>query len=469
MADPAWSGVGPGGPAGSAAAPGGPAGPPPADLRGETSGKLRTYLALTAVGTIAGLALGRPELVAAVAPLAVYVALGLAEPQPVVVLSPPRVSERVIEGGEVEVTIRVRTDVGAGRLDLELRPHPWLAGRTRAVFRPLQRWIPPQSAIHASVPLRAGRSEEVRFRLRAARWGAPPAGVLSGHLRGRFGLIDQRLAPRRLSPVRVYPRTETLRRMVDPRELQATVGSRVTRTGGEGIEFAEVRPFAAGDAVRRINWRVTARRDTPYVSERHPERNADVIIFLDTFAEVGEGRESTMVLAVRAAATLAGAYLERKDRVGLLGFGGVLTGVGPRLGDVQVHRIADALLRSEVTLSYVGKDVSLVPRRLLPAKALVIAITPLIDERSLTALVDLRRRRFDLVVLDISPMPFSPPGPGAAMALAHRLWLLRREAIKTQFRRMGVAVCEWDGREPLQPPVAVMAATRRRAQRAGVR
>ena len=42
----------------------------------------------------------------------------------------------------------------------------------------------------------------------------------------------------------------------------------------------------------------------------------------------------------------------------------------------------------------------------MPPKALVVALTPLLDDRVVRALLDLRGRGFDLVVLEISPLPF---------------------------------------------------------------
>jgi uncharacterized protein (DUF58 family) len=116
-----------------------------------------------------------------------------------------------------------------------------------------------------------------------------------------------------------------------------------------------------------------------------------------------------------------------------------------------------------VTLSYVDKDVRFVPRRLLPAKALVVAITPLIDHRTTVALFDLRRRGFDLAILDVSPVPFASPGSNPSDALGHRLWLLHRQAVRAQFERLGVPVSEWREGESLQLPVARAAAFRRRS------
>jgi uncharacterized protein (DUF58 family) len=152
--------------------------------------------------------------------------------------------------------------------------------------------------------------------------------------------------------------------------------------------------------------------------------------------------------------------------VGVVGFGGVLRGLRPGLGTAQLYRILDALIGSEVVFSYAQKDVDFVPPRLLPPKAFVVAITPMIDERSIRALFALRARGFDLALLDVSPVALARPGPSASEALAHRLWVLQRNALKARFERLGVAVSEWDGHGPLQIPLAGATGFRRRARQA---
>ncbi len=150
----------------------------------------------------------------------------------------------------------------------------------------------------------------------------------------------------------------------------------------EGLEFADTRPFVPGDRVRSVNWRATARRGSLVVNERHPERNADVVIFLDSFAEARASDEGTFEHAVRAAATLITGFLERRDRVGLVAFGGILRWLEPGGGLVQRYRLVDALLETGVEFSYAWKDVNVIPARTLPPGALVIALTPLLDERT---------------------------------------------------------------------------------------
>jgi uncharacterized protein (DUF58 family) len=233
-------------------------------------------------------------------------------------------------------------------------------------------------------------------------------------------------------------------------ETQMFTGNQVPRMRGEGIEFADLRPFVPGDRVRRINWRASARRGEPWVTETHPERNSDIVIFLDTFLEARSEDEGTLDRAVGAAASLAVHFLREKDRVGFVSFGGVTNWLTASSGVVQVYRVLDSLLDSEIFLSYAWKEVDLIPVRALPPKALVLALSPLLDERAVRSLLDLRARGFDLAVIEVSPVPFAVPGRSELDRLAHRLWLMRREALRSRYLRLGVPVVEWRGDVSLQ-------------------
>jgi uncharacterized protein (DUF58 family) len=268
--------------------------------------------------------------------------------------------------------------------------------------------------------------------------------------------------------LKVYPREDALRELVRPRDTQVYAGDEVARRRSEGIEFADLRPFVFGDPLRHVNWRASARRGQLWVNERHPERNADVVLFLDTFAEARRGAAGTLDLAVNAAATLAAHYSRRRDRVGLVSFGGVLRWLQPGMGQTQLYRLVDALLDTEIWLNYAWKDIDVVPTRTLPPQALVIALTPLLDERTVSALLDLRARGFDLAVVETSPLPFTDPGSTEEERLAFRLWKLRREALRGRYHAAGVAVVEWREDEPLEQAIQEVTAFRRYARLARV-
>src|SRR5205814_4184349 len=130
------------------------------------------------------------------------------------------------------------------------------------------------------------------------------------------------------------------------------------------------------------------------VNEQSPERNTDVVLFLDTFTDAQARGRGTLDLSVRAATSLAHRYLQRKDRVGLVSFGGFLSWLEPESGTRQLYRIVDSLLQMDIVLSFATKGIDILPPRTLPPKALVLALTPLLDARSAAAILDLRARGF---------------------------------------------------------------------------
>jgi uncharacterized protein (DUF58 family) len=205
-----------------------------------------------------------------------------------------------------------------------------------------------------------------------------------------------------------------------------------------------------------------------WVNESHPERNNDVIFFVDSFEEARRGGAGTLDFAVRATAALADAYVGRRDRVGLVSFGGILRWLQPGMGTVQLYRVIDALLDTEVILSYYWTNIEVIPRRMLPPSALVIALSPLIDRRSVGALLDLRARGFDLAVIDVSPVPFTLRPSSGLDATAYDIWTLHREAVRHRLQSAGVAVAEWREGTPLQAVLEEVRAFRRYARHARV-
>jgi uncharacterized protein (DUF58 family) len=304
--------------------------------------------------------------------------------------------------------------------------------------------------------------------VRARRWGVQALGPLYLRARDPVGLLVAEGVVQRPLPVRVYPRADTLRRILQPRDTQVFSGSEVSRRKGEGIEFADLRLWAPGDPLKRINWRASARRGDLWVNESHPELNADVILFVDSFEEARQSDAGTLDLAVRATAALADAYIARRDRVGLVSFGGILRWLTPGMGRVQLYRIVDALLDTEVVLSYYWTEIEVIPRRTLTPHALVIALSPLLDRRSVGALLDLRARGYDLAVVDVSPLPFTQRPTRGLDSVAYDIWMLRRDAVRHRLRRAGVAVAEWQDGTPLDAVLEEVRSFRRYARLARV-
>jgi uncharacterized protein (DUF58 family) len=414
--------------------------------------KLVWYTALAAAGLLAALAARLPELVVLAAPFALVPALGvLLARGPEVEAGVELERERTLEGDELDVTVALVPASGAERVDVLLELPPGLA-------------LAEGGANPVAIHLPDRRPRELRFRVRCERWGGYAVGRVFLRARDPFALIRWEQEVDRRVPLKVYPREEVVRTLLRPLDTQVFSGNHVAREKGEGIEFADLRPFVPGDRVRRVNWRASARRGQLWVNEHHAERNADVVIFLDSFAELGQPGASTLDYALRAAASLAARYLRQKDRVGFVSFGGTLNWLLPSTGATQLYRIVDSLLDTRVTLNYAWKDLDIIPRRTLPPRALVLALSPLLDERAVSALLDVRGRGFDLSVIEISPLRFLPPADSPVAETAQRIWRLRREALRGRFERAGVPVAIWDEERPLAAALEEVTAFRQHAR-----
>lgn len=420
----------------------------------QRSPRLAAYLLLGGGCLLAALAMRRPEPVVLGVPLLLAVALGLAgSTPPSLTASAAFDRDRALEGEEVELLVTVVAPRAVPVLEIAVAPPrnlqvletpPGLGGR-----------------------LRAGEQREYRWRLRCTRWSGYMSTAVTVASRDALGFFEHRLEPPLERSIRVYPRPDEVREVVTAVDTGLLAGNERSRQRGDGIEFADVRPYQPGDLVRRINWRATARLGEPYVNEMHPERNTEVVLFLDAFTELERGTNSALDLTVRGALALARTYLRRRDRVGLVVFGGTLRWLRPEGGDRQLYRILDALIDTQVVLSHAWKGIDILPPRTLPPRSLVIAISPLLDDRSTRALLDLRARRHDLAVIEISPLPFAVPGPSPEQKLAYRVWSMDRDVVVARLLAAGAAVSRWDLGQPLGGPLAVQAMQRARMRAAG--
>jgi uncharacterized protein (DUF58 family) len=216
--------------------------------------------------------------------------------------------------------------------------------------------------------------------------------------------------------------SSTHERLLDPRVL-AAIGrlDLIARTVVEGFltglhkspyhglsqEFAEHRPYIAGDEMRRIDWRVYARTDRLYVKESEEETNAPVRLLLDTSASLKYapgGETSKLDFARYLTAALAFLAIRQGDRVGLISFSDVVRYSTPtRGGKRHLQNILIALDKLEA-----GGQTSIGPTLLQQAsqwkrRGLAILISDLYDrpEEIADAIARVRRVGHDVVVFHL--------------------------------------------------------------------
>ena len=99
-------------------------------------------------------------------------------------------------------------------------------------------------------------------------------------------------------------------------------GSYLSSYKGRGVEFAESRPYQAGDEVRYMDWRVTARTGKPHSKVFHEDRERAILVWVDLRRAMFFATRGTFkaVLAARAAALVAWGAALQGDRLGGLLF-----------------------------------------------------------------------------------------------------------------------------------------------------
>ena len=91
---------------------------------------------------------------------------------------------------------------------------------------------------------------------------------------------------------------------------------------GSSTDFAEHRPYAPGDDIRRMDWRLFARTDRLYVKEYEADTNTNLLLLLDispSMRYAGDG-VSKLEYACYLAAALAYFSSAQRDRVGIATF-----------------------------------------------------------------------------------------------------------------------------------------------------
>ena len=118
---------------------------------------------------------------------------------------------------------------------------------------------------------------------------------------------------------------------------------------GQGMEFAEVRPYEPGDDYRAIEWNVSARLGSPFVKTFTEERELTLLLVVDQSGSTRFGKPVTKsALAIEIAAVLSLAAARHNDRVGALLFSDVVEKViPPRKGRQHALRVIRDLVAFE--------------------------------------------------------------------------------------------------------------------------
>jgi uncharacterized protein (DUF58 family) len=344
-------------------------------------------------------------------------------------------SARIFESEELIVDVTIAAQ---GDYDVELLIHPHESVEAHPALVRAQRD-------------EAGVAHGV-LRLTMTRWGRRPIGICEIILRDRWRLDEGRIMLA-LPRVDCYPEPAAQQTRVLLNRLPNRLGEHPSRTTGEGLEFGGVREYVPGDRQRRINWPATTRRGGRLqVNTFAAERSQDVLLLVDASSDAGERGSTPLDLALRGAVAAAQAYLRSSDRVGLITYQWRVRWLAPGHGGRHFLKIAESILAGppgqsrEATLDQL-------PRSAFPPGALVLVFSPLLDQRFVGALRDLRERGHALLVIDV--LNGEPEvGNSSLTRLSRKYWRMEQQAIRFSLNELGIGVVHWDGKQSLDLPLA---------------
>jgi uncharacterized protein (DUF58 family) len=195
--------------------------------------------------------------------------------------------------------------------------------RLRGVLR--DAWPPGAGPVadRHPVDVPAGGHRTVVTRLVPSRRGDRPADRVTVRAVGPLGLAARQGAHRVPWTVRVLPPFPSRRHLPARLErLRELDGRRAVMVRGAGTEFDSLREYVAGDDVRSIDWRASARASEVMVRTWRPERDRHVLVVLDT-GRTSAGRVGDaprLDAAMDAALLLAALAARAGDRVDLVAY-----------------------------------------------------------------------------------------------------------------------------------------------------
>lgn len=327
---------------------------------------------------------------------------------------------------------------------------------------PLVATHPVAGAVSAS-PARQGDPVVARVEASPRRWGRPELGPGLVAATSRWGGYRWGPVPTAGGRLTVLPASLPFDTRAELPRPVGLVGANRSRRDGEGAEFSGIRPFQAGDRLRRIHWRTSLRTGQLHAITTAAEQESDVLLVVDALAEVGgsggvDGAASSLDTTVRATAALAEHLLRRGDRVGVRVLGGTGQLLRPAAGLRHQRRVLETL--AHVVPAPLGSAQARL-RLGIRADTTVVVLSPLLSSTVTTAVGALTGRGLTVVAVDTLPPAPAGYGDPPARALAWRLRLVERQLEVVELARAGVPVVVWRGPGTLDD---VMHRLTRRAQ-----
>ncbi len=269
-----------------------------------------------------------------------------------------------------------------------------------------------EGSVTCLTSLRSGEECTISYSVRVSR-GYYQFTTTTITARDRLGLTQRSIEAGAHGELYALPDLKSAGRIpIKPEKLLLHSGPIPSRTGGEGIQFFDIREYQPGDQLRHLNWRATAAKpDHLFTNEYEREHITEVGIILDARQATFPATEDLQLFerSILASSALAESFLNAGHRVGLLIYGKSMAWTYPGYGKRQREKILTALSAAEIGSTYISEQLDYLPTRLFPAKSQLILVSPLVRE-DIAVLQRLRSYGYSLFVVSPDPVDFEIAG-----------------------------------------------------------
>jgi uncharacterized protein (DUF58 family) len=218
-------------------------------------------------GLVTAIAFRQSDILALTTPFVVVVAAALALWRPVDGVVQIRADRtRIVEGEDVTILVDITSARGIDRVEIELEP----SARLLAV-----------GSLRAVTTVKPNSTATLAFTVRAGEWGIARIDKLTIRVSDRFAMFGGELDTRADTTITIGLPEDRISASLEAERFRSIVGSHLSNDRGQGMEIADIRPFQPGDSTRNINWRISNRRQEPWVTLRHPDRSTTVVVIVD--------------------------------------------------------------------------------------------------------------------------------------------------------------------------------------------
>jgi uncharacterized protein (DUF58 family) len=188
----------------------------------------------------------------------------------------------------------------------------------------------------------------------------------------------------------------------------------IKRRAGPGLQHLDHRDYVAGDEVRHIDWRQSARLQRPIVRQFEAETSGDWFLLLDASSSMAVGHGDKWRAAVRVTTAMAYALLELGHRVAVVAFADDVVGeVPPGRGSRHFPGIVRCLQQLRPSPLDAGSNLAACARRLAGTASAFVTSDFLGPSDLRPGLAALRQRCVLLHALEVhDAREFVLPGTG---------------------------------------------------------